>query len=80
VLLARAPEVIIEAHPANNWTADRIAKEQAVWNGLPALPAVRTKRVYVLADDRLSAPGPRVAEGARLLARTLHPEAFRDEK
>lgn len=76
VLLARAPEVIIEAHPANNWTAERIAKEQAVWNGLPALPAVKTKRVYVLADDRLSAPGPRVAEGVRLLAQTLHPGAF----
>jgi iron complex transport system substrate-binding protein len=76
VLLARAPEVIIEVHFANGWSAERIAQEQAVWNGLPALPAVRTKRVHVLVDDRLSTAGPRIAEGVRMLARTLHPGAF----
>ena len=77
LLLARAPEVIIEVHPAEGWTPERLLKEQTVWNSLSSLPAVKSKRVHLLADDRLWAPGPRVAEGARRLAELLHPEAFR---
>lgn len=76
VLLARAPEVIIEVHPAEGWTPERLLKEQTVWNSLSSLPAVKSKRVHLLADDRLWAPGPRVAEGARRLAELLHPVAF----
>lgn len=74
VLLARAPEVIIEVHPAEGWTPERLLKEQNVWNSLSSLPAVKSKRVHLLADDRLWAPGPRVAEGVRRLAEVLHPE------
>ena len=76
VLLARAPEVVIEVHPAEGWTPERLLKEQNVWNSLSSLPAVKSKRVHLLADDRLWAPGPRVAEGARRLAELLHPGAF----
>ena len=72
ILLARAPEVIIEVHPAEGWTPERIVIERAVWKGLPSLPAVRTGRIHILTDDRLIVPGPRVAEGARLLASVLH--------
>jgi iron complex transport system substrate-binding protein len=63
-------------HPAEGWTAEQLAREQNVWNTLSALPAVKSKRVHLIADDRLWAPGPRVAEGVRLLARILHPEVF----
>lgn len=73
VLLARAPEVIVEVHPSGGWTAERLARERAVWAGLPALPAVRTGRIHILSDDRLLIPGPRVAAAVRLLAETLHP-------
>lgn len=73
-VLARAPGVIIEVHPAEGWTADRIARERRVWNALPAVPAVADDRVYILADDRIAVPGPRVAQAVRLLAETLHPE------
>ena len=72
MLLARAPEVIIEAYPSEGWPADRIARERDVWRGLPSLPAVRNNRVHVLSDDRLSVPGPRVVEGVRLLVSVLH--------
>jgi len=74
-LLARAPEVIIEIQRTEGWPPDRIARELAVWKALTAVPAVRTGRVHIIADDRLSIPGPRVAEGARILARVLHPAA-----
>jgi len=73
LLLTRAPDVIIEVHTGEPWTADRIAQAQRVWSGLPSLPAVKTGRIYELIDDRLSIPGPRVAEAVRVLARVLHP-------
>jgi iron complex transport system substrate-binding protein len=72
LLLARAPDVIIEVHAAEGWTPARIERERQVWRGLPSLPAVRTGQIHILADDRLSIPGPRVAEAVRLLAQTLH--------
>jgi iron complex transport system substrate-binding protein len=74
VLLRRAPDVIVEVHPSPAWSASRLASERAVWRGLPSLPAVRSGRVYILVDDRLFIPGPRVAEAARLIADVLHPK------
>jgi iron complex transport system substrate-binding protein len=78
ILLARAPAVIIEVYPAAGWTPARIAGEINVWKQLPTLPAVRANQVHILADDVLVIPGPRVTAAARLMAKTLHPEAFRE--
>jgi iron complex transport system substrate-binding protein len=68
LLIARAPEVILELRPDEKWSDDRLRQETAVWKGLPTLPAVRSGRVYILADDRLLVPGPRVAEAVRMMA------------
>jgi iron complex transport system substrate-binding protein len=73
MLLTRAPEVIIEVHPGDPWPQSRIDEERRAWSTLAAVPAVRTGRIYELVDDRLSIPGPRVAEGVRLIADVLHP-------
>ena len=44
------------------------------------LPAVRNGRVYAVdANSYFARPGPRVVEGAELLARLIHPELFKDE-
>lgn len=76
LILARRPEAIIEVRgvPAD---AAAVSALKADWNALPGIPAVRTKRVYAIGDERTVVPGPRVAEAARLLAETLHPEAFK---
>ena len=71
LLIARAPEVIVELRPDEKWSEDRLRQETAIWKGLPTLPAVRTGRVYILADDRLLVPGPRVAEAVRMIARVI---------
>jgi iron complex transport system substrate-binding protein len=71
LLIARAPEVIVELRPDEKWSEDRLRQETAVWKGLPSLPAVRTGRVYILADDRLLVPGPRVVEAVRMIARVI---------
>jgi iron complex transport system substrate-binding protein len=44
------------------------------------LPAVRNGRVYAVdANSYFARPGPRVIEGAELLARLVHPALFADE-
>jgi iron complex transport system substrate-binding protein len=44
------------------------------------LPAVRNGRVYAVdANSYFARPGPRVVEGAELLARLIHPELFADQ-
>ena len=77
-ILAKRPEVILEARAANSAfpSGDR-QSELNVWKAVSAVPAVRNNRVLFLFDDRIVIPGPRVVEGTELLARALHPDAFR---
>lgn len=72
-ILARAPEVILELRAPNAVrTPDWAARQLDIWRAAPSLPAVRDERVHVLIDERLVVPGPRVAGGVDLIARTLH--------
>jgi len=47
-------------------------------NGYQALKAVQNNKVYVIDDNLISRPGPRVIEGLEQMAKMLHPEAFND--
>jgi iron complex transport system substrate-binding protein len=71
LIIARRPEVIVElrADPIDPATE---AKERRTWAALSSLPAVQTGRLHIIADPRTVIPGPRVAEGLEVLARTLH--------
>jgi iron complex transport system substrate-binding protein len=71
-MLARAPDVIIEVRQSK-WDHSATTRELAAWRSLGSVPAVRTHRVHLIADDRLLIPGPRVIEGARVLAGVIHP-------
>lgn len=71
--VGRAPEVIILArHGAGTGPA---AREQ--WQRLESLPAIRNGRLYAADGDLLHRYGPRVVDGLELLARLIHPEAFK---
>jgi iron complex transport system substrate-binding protein len=72
-LLARAPEVIVELRPDEAWSADRLAHERDVWKTLASVPAIRNDRLYIIADQRVLVPGPRVVEGVGLMFAVLHP-------
>ncbi len=71
MLLARAPDVIIELRAA---IAGREA--ESPWSALPGLPAVKSGRIIALDGDRFVVPGPRLGDAAVDMARALHPEAF----
>ncbi len=73
---AYAPEVIVLA-PCGFTIADTVrqlprARMPAGW---PELPAVRDGNVWAVdATSYFSRPGPRIVDGAEILARILHPE------
>jgi iron complex transport system substrate-binding protein len=71
LILARAPEVILElrADPMDQPTEQR---ELRVWEALASVPAVRNRRLHIIADPRTVIPGPRVADAVDVLARALH--------
>jgi ABC-type hemin transport system substrate-binding protein len=71
LILARAPEVILEVRSADIMTAEEAAREAASWAPLASVPAVRSKRVVVLTGRGLTVPGPRVAEVVQRMAEAL---------
>jgi len=71
LILARAPEVVLELR-GDPIDAATQAKELQTWDALASLPAVRNKRVRVIADARTVIPGPRVADAVELLAEAIH--------
>ena len=74
--VARAPEVIVLAdHSSGASTAGRAAPEK--WQALTSVPAIRAGRLYSVDLSILHRYGPRVPEGLEILARLIHPEAFR---
>jgi len=76
-ILTRAPQAILEIRGSGLLSDVDARRDHDVWNHLPSLPAVRQRRVYFLAGSPLVVPGPRVAEGVEMMARALHPDAFR---
>ena len=74
--VARAPEVIVLAdHSSGASTAGRAAPEK--WQTLTSVPAIRAGRLYSVDLSILHRYGPRVPEGLEILARMIHPEAFK---
>jgi len=69
------PEVIIDIVPES--TAASLGNEAilADWQQVAGVEAVRNARVYVVADDRASIPGPGFIRTIECFARLIHPEA-----
>jgi iron complex transport system substrate-binding protein len=73
LILARAPEVIIELRSLDMPSPADRQTEIDSWNALASVPAVRNRRVYLLVGKELVVPGPLVADGVEQFARVLHP-------
>jgi iron complex transport system substrate-binding protein len=73
MILARAPEVILELNAANQLNDADLKKVTDPWMTLSSVPAVKNQRVVVIMGSGISVPGPRVAEGIVKFERALHP-------
>lgn len=78
-LIVRNPDVIIlplikknQSDPAESWL--RLSKRP----GWKQMNAVKNKRIYLIEDDLISRPGPRVVQGLQKIAQALYPEAFQE--
>ena len=77
-VLAARPDVILETRASNAaFPPGQRGAELDAWKTLASVPAVKNGRVIFLFDDRIVVPGPRVAEGTLVMAKALHPEAFK---
>jgi iron complex transport system substrate-binding protein len=77
LLLARAPEVVVELRATRLFDADGDTRETAAWSALPSIPAVRNRRIHILTGEYLVVPGPRIGAAAEAIARAIHPDAFK---
>jgi len=70
-LVAADPEVYLATKGSMSAPADITGRP-----GYENLRAVTAGRVYLLDDNLVSRPGPRVVDGIRQIAEALHPDAF----
>ena len=75
----RAPEVVLLAdHREDSERAATGSGDMPPdWKTWRAVPAIRTGRVLAVPSNTILRPGPRIGEGLALLARAIHPDAFR---
>ena len=73
VILARAPDVILELNSSNRLNDADLKKVVDPWMKLSSVPAVKNRRVIILTGSGLTVPGPRVADGVDKMAKALHP-------
>lgn len=71
VILARAPDVILEVRDGDALSDDDRSRRAADWAVLASVPAVRDGRVRVVAGPGLVVPGPRVADAVERFAQAL---------
>jgi len=77
-IIARAPEVIMgpELMRARSLSIERLRARP----GWDSVPAVRAGKLHILPDSAVARPGPRLVEGLELIARSLYPELFTEER
>ncbi|MBT9134347.1 MAG: Vitamin B12-binding protein [Firmicutes bacterium] len=70
-LLSRQPQVMFYGHATE--TVEQI-KQRPDWGSIPAL---RDGRVYLVDENLILRPGPRIGQALRLLSAQLHPDLWR---
>jgi iron complex transport system substrate-binding protein len=75
-VLARDPEVIVDMGDMSQTENVTEAHKRAVvqlWRAYPSIAAVRNGRVFAVASEIFTVPGPRMVEAARAFAEMLRP-------
>jgi iron complex transport system substrate-binding protein len=73
-LLTSGAEVIIQSAMLKGQIAKEQQAAEVFWEKYSLLPAVKNKRIYVVDPDTTLRLGPRVGDGAELIAGLLHRE------
>jgi iron complex transport system substrate-binding protein len=74
MVLKMSPDVVIRLVPDGDKKPQVVQQGNAIWEGMPDLPAVKNHRVYVLTEWYGELPGFRIGDLAGRFADVLHPE------
>jgi iron complex transport system substrate-binding protein len=73
-VILRKPEVILISSMDRE---GRFEKARQDWLQWTSIPAVQKGRVYLIDSDLIDRPSPRLVDGLEIMAKLLHPEAFK---
>ncbi len=73
-VIRRKPEVILVSSMERE---GRFEKARQGWLQWASIPAVQKGRVHLIDSDVIDRPSPRVVDGLEIMAKLLHPKAFR---
>ena len=76
-IVSKAPEIIIMSSMDSKKDYLNLIK---MWQSLKNLPAVKTNAIHVVDSNLVDRPTPRVVEGLGVVAKIIHPEAFREKR
>jgi iron complex transport system substrate-binding protein len=71
-IIARQPEILVEMSTGVQLSESEKNDRIQAWSKLGILPAVRNKQVFILTDDFLLIPGPRIVRTISVLADILN--------
>jgi iron complex transport system substrate-binding protein len=71
-IIAARPQVILDGQMGSD-----ASSPDGFWSHYPTIPAVRHHHVYGYPDEPVLHPGPRIPQSLAIIARLIHPEAFR---
>ena len=72
-IIAQNPDVIILGDAAYGTTIESVGARP----GWSSLNAVKNQKVFAFDDNTVSRPGPRLIDGLEIMAKLIHPEAFK---
>ena len=75
-ILTSGAEVIIQSAMGTEDIAKQQETADKFWSRFANLPAVKDKKVYVIEADTVLRLGPRLPDGAMMVAKLLHPQIF----
>ncbi|MGH7934782.1 MAG: ABC transporter substrate-binding protein [Candidatus Binataceae bacterium] len=71
-IIATRPQVILDGQMGSD-----AAAPDGFWSKYPTIPAVKYHHIYGYPQDPVLHPGPRIWQALEILARLIHPDAFR---
>jgi len=78
-LITCGVEIIIQSAMGTSNIGEQQRAAEAFWSKWANLPAVKNNRIYVVDSDPVLRLGPRLPQGAEMIARCLHSEIYTQE-
>jgi len=78
-LITCGVEIIIQSAMGTSNISEQQRAAEAFWSKWANLPAVKNNRIYVVDSDPVLRLGPRLPQGAEMIARCLHSEIYTQE-